>query len=522
MKQTDIKRLKKRLREAARAQRELEKRMFHLKTLYDLSREIGFLIDTQAIMTNLLMMVIGTFGTFRGVILLIDTERASIEAVAQRGLDDQSMRTLAEMVQSGRFTEVMRHGGPIELVRGRGASSQSASAPAEELLASLDLRVWIPFTIKDHLKSGIGLGEKMTGEPYTPDDLELLTILANQASVAIQNATAHEEVVRYAEELAASLKRIQILESIKTNLAKFVPKTVQDLIEESPEAPSLDKREADLSVLFADITGYTRLSAQMDLDRVNQLVEVYFGAFLDEIVKYGGDVNETAGDGLMVIFRDPDPRQHATAAVLAALGIQRRTREVNATLEGLFEPIKMHVGVNSGIAAVGATKIEGAAGTRWTYTASGPTTNIAARLSALGEGGAVVISEETRRRLGDGFEADDLGPQSLKNVAQPIRVFRLVPADREPALAARRRHPRRPVFWPVRLWIGDESFDGRAVDASLHGIRLTDVPTALLEVGKSYRLDLGTDRQGEFTCLAQVRNITDGSVGLETKEPLPI
>ena len=435
MKRTDIKRLKKRLQEAARAQGELEKRMFHLKTLYDVSREIGFLIDTQAIIKNLLMMVIGTFGTFRGVILLADAERGSVEALTQRGLDEQAMTTVAEMVQSGRFT-------------------------VDDFTASLNLQVWIPFPVKDHLKGGIGLGEKMTGEPYTADDLELLTTLANQASVAIQNATAHEEVVRYAEELAASLKRIQILESIKTNLAKFVPKTVRDLIEESPEAPSLDKREADLSVLFADITGYTRLSAQMDLDRVNQLVEVYFGAFLDEILKHGGDVNETAGDGLMVIFRDPDPRQHATAAVHAALGIQRRTQEVNATLEGFFEPIAMHVGVNSGIAAVGATKIEGAAGTRWTYTASGPTTNVAARLAALGQAGSVVISEETRQRLGDEFEVEDLGPQSLKNVAQPVRVYRLVPTEREPAVAqafaARRRHPRRPVFWHVRVWIGKE------------------------------------------------------------------
>lgn len=70
------------------------------------------------------------------------------------------------------------------------------------------------------------------------------------------------------------------------------------LIEESPEAPSLEKREIDCSVLFADITGYTRLSAQLELDQVNQLVERYFGAFLDEILSRGGDVNETAGDGL--------------------------------------------------------------------------------------------------------------------------------------------------------------------------------------------------------------------------------
>ena len=59
------------------------------------------------------------------------------------------------------------------------------------------------------------------------------------------------------------------------------------------------------------------------------------------------------------------------------------------------------------------------------------------------------------------------------------------------------------------------------MDASLHGIRLTAVPTALMEVGKSYRLDILTDRSGEFSCLAEVRNLSDHGAGMATKEPLP-
>ena len=502
MRRTHTKHMKKRLRDAARTQRELEKRMFHLKTLYDVSREIGFLIDTQAIMKNLLMMVIGTFGVERGLILLVDVRENRIQAVTHRGLDDATAAALTRVVDAGFLSNVQ---------------------------ASLNLHVWIPFEVNEYLKGGIGLGEKLTGDAYTPDDSELLVTLANQAAIAIKNATVHEEVVRYAKELAASLRRIQILESMKANLAKFVPKTVQALIEESPEAPLLDKREADVSVLFADITGYTRLSAQMELDRVNQLVEVYFGTFLDEILKLGGDVNETVGDGLMVIFRDADPRRHATAAVLAALAIQRKTREINATLEGYFDPITMHVGVNSGIASVGATKIEGAAGTRWTYTASGPTTNLAARLAALGEGGSVIISDETRQRLGDEFDAEDMGLQSLKNVAQPVRVYRLTAEQREPAtarelvgLSERRRHPRRPVSWPVRVWIGEDSFAGHAVDASIHGICLATVAKDLLKVGMSYRVEILLDGDDPFPCTAEVRSLSDRGAEMETKEPLPL
>jgi class 3 adenylate cyclase len=228
---------------------------------------------------------------------------------------------------------------------------------------------------------------------------------------------------------------VEILESIRANLAKFVPRTVQDLIERAPEAPELDKREVDVTVLFVDLVGYTRLTERLDPGRVNELVERCFGAYLDEILRRGGDVNETAGDGLMAIFRDADPRRHARQAVRCALGILRRTRELNETLDGLPEPLAVHIGVNSGLATVGATKIEGANGTRWTYTASGQVTIVAARLAALAQGDEILVGAETRERLGDQFSLEALGERPLRNVETPVQLFRLALPQPVPATA---------------------------------------------------------------------------------------
>jgi class 3 adenylate cyclase len=127
----------------------------------------------------------------------------------------------------------------------------------------------------------------------------------------------------------------------------------------------------------------------------------------------------------MVIVQDAEPGRHARAAVLAGEGVIGRARQINDELAGATEPIRLHVGVNSGIAAVGATKIEGKAGTRWVYTASGPVTNVAARLAALGEGECVFIGAETAGRLDDELPLEDLGEQRLRNVEEPVRVFRL-------------------------------------------------------------------------------------------------
>jgi class 3 adenylate cyclase len=259
------------------------------------------------------------------------------------------------------------------------------------------------------------LGAKRSEAAYTGEDLEMLETLADQAAVAVANAEAHRQLLDYAQQLERSLL-------IRGSLAKFVPRRVRQLIEESPEAPSLDKRETDVTVVFTDISGYTRLSARLAPDDLAALVERYFGAFLDEIVKHGGDVNETAGDGLMVIFHEGD---HARAAVDAARAIHRRAAEIGAELADRFDPLTMHVGVNTGPALLGATKIEGRAGTRWTYTASGMTTNIAARLAAQAGDGEVVISDSTRQRLAADVAMEDLGVRALKNVDAPLRLYRL-------------------------------------------------------------------------------------------------
>ncbi len=275
-----------------------------------------------------------------------------------------------------------------------------------------------PVLFRGRAAALLALGRRRSDAEYSSDDLRVLRSLANQSAVALENARAYHA-------LEAALRRVQILESIRANLAKFVPRAVQDLIERAPDAPALAKRDADVSVLFVDIVGYSRLSERLDSVRLNDVVERYFGAFLDEILAQGGDVNETAGDGLMVIFQDGDPRRHAVAAVLAGLGVLRRTAEINGAALPSEEAIAVHVGVNSGLAAVGATRIEGMAGTRWTYTASGPVTNVAARLAALGEGDSVVLGAETRRRLGPEFPAEDLGEARLRNIDEPVRVYRL-------------------------------------------------------------------------------------------------
>lgn len=253
--------------------------------------------------------------------------------------------------------------------------------------------------------------------------------LAESFNTMATDLEAHvAELQRKKKELEDSLHRIELLENIQNTLNKFVPTSVRDRIEEAPEAPDLTKRETDVSVLFLDVAGYTKMSEQVAGEEMNFLIERYFSSFLDDIYQNKGDINETAGDGLMIIFQDPDPVQHAVNAVSCAVAIQQKVVQVNQELEGRFQPVTINIGVNSGTALVGSSRFEGLAGTRWTFTASGPVTNTAARIGALATQGQIYIGPATAKRVRGRFQLKDIGPQTLKNVAEPVQVYQVLGA----------------------------------------------------------------------------------------------
>ena len=218
---------------------------------------------------------------------------------------------------------------------------------------------------------------------------------------------------------------IEKLQKIKRVLGHFVPRTAKSIIEKNPEKKGLlDKYIQDASVLFLDIEGFTLLIEQYSDERVNRVIETYFSKFLDLIWKYGGDANETAGDGMMVIFQDPDPVHHSQNAVQAALEINEKCLELSANNDDGFG-LKVNIGIHSGKVYLGSTKMRGSEGERWTFTASGSVTIMAARLSDYAQNGQILIGEETAKRVEDSFPMHCLGRVSLKNIKDPVEVYEI-------------------------------------------------------------------------------------------------
>ena len=237
----------------------------------------------------------------------------------------------------------------------------------------------------------------------------------------------HRDELMARIETSLRLKQhVDSLEQTKDQLSKFVPRVVQRLIRENPETPALETREQDVSVLFVDISGYTKLNQAFPEDQVQAIVERYFSHFLDCIDAHQGDVNQSAGDGFMSIFSNGEPHAHARQAVQAGLEMLRLTRQLNTTRSDSFPPIAIHIGINSGRALVGYTKFEGQDRTQWTYTASGLVTIVAARLMALAQAGMLLIGPETAQRVAGIFSIQEVGEQHLKNIRHKVPVYQVL------------------------------------------------------------------------------------------------
>jgi DNA-binding response OmpR family regulator len=251
-----------------------------------------------------------------------------------------------------------------------------------------------------------GIEERIKGVEAGADDFLSKPLNRRELIARIQSALRLKHTM---DQKLGELRRV------RDHFAKFVPEAVRRLVSANPAAPALAKRERDVSLLFLDISGYARLSEQLAPDVLNRLVEGYFSAFLDRIQERDGDINETAGDGFMAIFQTGGAVTHAAKAIETALDVLVADH-----------PLIIHMGINSGLALVGTTRFEGVRGTRWTFTASGAVTNLAARLAGAAGPGEIFVGPDTARRVGGRYRLERVGVEQFKNITEAIEIFRIV------------------------------------------------------------------------------------------------
>ena len=186
-----------------------------------------------------------------------------------------------------------------------------------------------------------------------------------------------------------------------------------------PVAEAVGERRY-LTVMFCDLVGSTAISAQLDAEEWRDLVGAYLDAASAAVTEMGGHVAKKLGDGILALFGYPLAHENdAERAARAALSIQRALAELNRKNAGSGRPeLTARIGLETGPAVLDA------AGEIY-----GDVANVAARVQALAEPGAVLVTARVQRQVAGLFVAEERGTHTLKGVPEPTTLFRLVRAS---------------------------------------------------------------------------------------------
>jgi adenylate cyclase len=269
-----------------------------------------------------------------------------------------------------------------------------------------------PLWNKDQVIGIIHVDSPMLTNCFTLNDLDLLTALANYAAVAVERARLNQKMVDEEK------KRERLGRFLSPEVTKRILAT-----DESQGAALGAPEVKEVSVLFADIVGFTTMSEAMSPASVALLLNDYLSRMTDVIFKYEGTLDKYIGDAIMAVFGAPlDMADHAVRAIRSALEMQERLAEFNADRkEG--PQLNIRIGINTGKAVAG----EIGSVKKKEYTVLGDTVNTASRLeSSVAKPGMIVIGENTYEAVKDLFDCRPLGKATLKGKANEVSVFEVL------------------------------------------------------------------------------------------------
>jgi adenylate cyclase len=382
-----------------------------LALLYEMSKTLGSVFDLDSILDKACEVILSATPADRVVALLGDETKQDGDedlAVVAMRVRDETRADRARKQPIGRTItrKVMRE---RQALLSQDAAADMEFAGVHSIVAQgVHSTICAPLVADTRVHGALYADRLDPLTSFTRDDLELVSAVAAQTAVAVENARAHERLAR--EEVA------------RANYGRFLPEYVVRQILENPDSFKLGGVNQTVTVLFADIRGFTRLSEHAPPERVVRLLNNYFTAMSDIIFAHGGTLDKYLGDGLMALFGAPTAGpEDACNAVAASVQMQRRMREINAQLraEGLPE-IDIGIGLHTGVATVGYIGSE----RRSEYTAIGDTVNLAARLEQNALPGQIILSDATARAAeGAGCGFHPRPPITVKNRVQPVPIF---------------------------------------------------------------------------------------------------
>ncbi|MBX7078805.1 MAG: FHA domain-containing protein [Nannocystaceae bacterium] len=373
-----------------------------LRIAHELSQRLSVDTDLDALCRKIVDETFQLIRADRAVILLVDQETGELvpQYVKQKREDERI--TLSSSI--------------LEEVKNNKRAVLSSDAMLDErfkaaksiIMQGIRSTMCVPMLHADRLVGAMHMDSMLTTGAFTEKDLTLFQGIATQAAVAIENNRLALKIEREAE------TRAQFQRLLSPNLVDQIVSGALQL----DQAGS----KRDVTMLFADIRGFTSMSERHTPEEMVRTLNEYFEVMVDVLFANGGTLDKYVGDEIIGLFGAPVQRPDSPVlAVRCALEMQRALEEFNRMrVTTGAEPIHIGIGVNTG------PVIAGAIGSSLTlqYTVIGDAVNVASRLCSVAGPGEVLISQSTYDQVRGQVAVEDREPVTVKGKSKPISIFR--------------------------------------------------------------------------------------------------
>ena len=390
--------------------KKLERENYLLTVLYEAGKALNSKLALEHICEQVISLACLIEGVERGFVMLFDEHGEVARQTEVRYRDPASAESRPQIILSSRVLDLIRKERQPILIDDISADERFSGSESLKI-SGLRSAMCAPLVGKEQLFGVLYVDNLEKASAFTQEELNVFALVAAQAGAAVDNAFAHEKIAQQ------SLQR--------SALERFLSPEVVEMVVANPDI-RLGGVNQEVTVMFADIRGFTTMSETMEPGRVVEILNEYFTRVTDVIFDNGGTLDKYIGDAVMAVFGAPISKGNdAAAAVNSAMQIQRLLIELNRDAAAREWPeLRVGIGINTGNAIAGNI----GSPRRLDYTVVGDAVNTAQRLMTNAAGGQILISESTAKKLGKTgktIDLDRLPELKVKGRSEAVPVFRV-------------------------------------------------------------------------------------------------
>jgi adenylate cyclase len=379
----------------------------YFKLLNRLARDLIHADTTDEVLTRVLDIAFEALPVDRGFILLGDATESSVCEVARIG-DEVTLRPDGNVPVSSTILRTVLER-EVALLTLDARDDLRLSGGESIRIHGIRAAMCAPLWSSKQISGFIQVDTPFQAGSFSEEHLDFLITIANYAAVGVQRLQERRMRHRFERYHSPAVIEEMMRQELGTSLAGY-----------------RDLRKTSVTVLFADLVGFTAYSETASLDDVAELLSGYCSRAVEAIFEQGGTLDKYIGDCVMAFFGAPiECEDHALRAVRAAVQVLDALDVWNAdrSVSGL-PAVRCRVALNSGPVMVGDI----GSAQRVDYTVLGNAVNVAARLeAAVAEPGQIVVGAATRDLLPDGvFRLSPLGTHHLRGLQQPVEAYRVL------------------------------------------------------------------------------------------------